>query len=251
MLLTCSSNFLSFLRLAGWREAWSSAAVQMTFRITIVLSLIFCSLLVSGQKASCACDSISSEAFQLDCNKRKLGNGALLFYQFNCDSIWLTLQNARGKTRVLYSIPTRLHDYHDRVGWVFYREYRDALLFRKDCVPPTGCDFFLVDKTTGHTRLELGEIIDCPGMEKLKGLLFFLDSSSDKKLKLVLYYPDSGKRIELPLKKADFNSENPNQQFGSIRLNGNILSVSYRPGESNPPLRTLRFDLRRYGGKKA
>src|SRR5690349_18547975 len=102
----------------------------MNFRIATFLLTLFLSLSGKGQNFSCKCDSASIEGFEIDCHTKKLKDGSLLFYQFNCDSIWLTLQNSAGQKHVLYAIATRLHTYHECIGYIFYREFRKFLLFR-------------------------------------------------------------------------------------------------------------------------
>lgn len=149
----------------------------MPLQFATSLLLMFVSLPSVGQKVSCSCDSVNVQDFQLDCKKISLSGGSSLQYQFNCDSIWLTLCSSSGKKHILYSIETRLHHYHDRVGYVFYKEFRKELLFRKDCVIPTGCNFFLVDKNSGRMIEEFGDLIDCPGLETLQGFLVYLDNS--------------------------------------------------------------------------
>jgi hypothetical protein len=223
----------------------------MNFRIGIFIIGTLLSVSVSAQKISCGCKSIDREAFGINCNKQRLRNGSLLLYQFNCDSIWLTLHNKAGRKLVLYSIPTELRDYHDRVGYVFVQEFQKTVLFRKSCVAPTGCDYLLIDKYDGRTKKEFGDLIDCPGTGKMKEYLVFLDYAPYPKLKLVLYNPDTGKRVELPLRKADFtsnDSENPNNQIESISLKGRILTLKYTPYDKGDGAKIVRFDLAKYGG---
>jgi hypothetical protein len=223
----------------------------MNFRIGIFIIGTLLSFSGSAQKISCGCKSIDPDEFGINCNKQRLRNGSLLLYQFNCDSIWLTLQNKAGRKHVLYSMPTGMRDYHDRVGYVFVQEFQKTVLFRKNCVAPTGCDYLLIDKYDGRTKKEFGNLIDCPGTEKMKEYLVFLDYAPYPKLKLVLYKPDTGKRLALPLRKSDFtvsDSENPNNQIESIKLKGHILTLKYTPYDEGSGSKIMRFDLVKYGG---
>jgi hypothetical protein len=220
----------------------------MTFRIAVLLLFSIISYSGSAQKLSCSCDSISLDLLQMDCGKKALRNNAFLYYQFNCDSIWLTLQNRNGKKIILYSFPTRLYEYHYRVGYVFLREFKNVILFGRDCVAPTGCSYVLINSYTGRIEKELGEPISCPGTETIKNIIFYLDYSSYKDMKLVLYYPDTKKKILLPLRKVDFTLEKPPIQFESIRIKNKILTVTYASTENYTNSQTMKFDLRKYGG---
>lgn len=79
-----------------------------------------------------------------------LRNGSMLYYQWNCDSTWLTLET--DKRIVLKSCSELDPIMCSRLGLHFIEEYPDYLLFYFDwisgcCTPP---DLVYIDKLTGQ-----------------------------------------------------------------------------------------------------
>jgi hypothetical protein len=71
-----------------------------------------------GQQKQCGCktDTLINQ-FTTECKTRLLGNGSKLYWQFNCDSIWLTLQNKNGKKIIIDTVPIEYYPYTYRLGF--------------------------------------------------------------------------------------------------------------------------------------
>ncbi|MFN8237394.1 MAG: hypothetical protein U0T77_04425 [Chitinophagales bacterium] len=85
----------------------------------------------------------------VDCDIRTLKNKAKLYYQFNCDSIWLTLEN-NGQKKIIFSTDTELYAYTYRLGYQLEKEYKNSLLFKFGCsasIPD--CSYILINKWNG------------------------------------------------------------------------------------------------------
>ncbi|RYD95970.1 MAG: hypothetical protein EOP50_07230 [Sphingobacteriales bacterium] len=217
----------------------------MFSRLFAIAFLAF-SLPATGQH-TCACASIPAEAFRPDCSVRRLSNGGALYYQYTCDSIWLTLENRTGRRMVLYSMPSSLHEAHERVGYQLAREFKTVLLFRNDWVSPTGWNYVVVDKSNGTIKKNGLNVVECAGAETLGAYLAEFAGSRT----LVLYNPDTGKRIRLPLRRSDLPAEDPQKAIVGLRLKNRILTVTIERAYGNVSSiqeKTLRFDLRKYGG---
>lgn len=95
---------------------------------------------------SCKTDTLINQ-FTVDCKTIFLNNGSKLFWQFNCDSIWLTLQNQHGKKIIIDTVPIEYYPYANRLGYHLMKEYQNTLLFRSGCPANGPCNFNLIDKT--------------------------------------------------------------------------------------------------------
>lgn len=87
---------------------------------------------------------------QIDCSTIHLKNNYLLYYQYNCDSIWLTLESTRKKKTVLFSMNTMHYAYTYRLGCQLQKERSRTLLFRCGCPANGPCTYRVIDKYTGR-----------------------------------------------------------------------------------------------------
>jgi hypothetical protein len=58
----------------------------------------------------------------VSCETRILKNKAKLYWQYNCDNIWLTLQTIKGKKIKLDEVPIELYGYTYRLGFHVVKE---------------------------------------------------------------------------------------------------------------------------------
>ena len=85
-----------------------------------------------------------------------LGNGAMLYYQWNCDSTWLTFK--KEEEVILKSYLDCDPFLCSSLGLTFIKEYPSYLLFIHNwssgcCTPP---DLVFIDKSTGHEKKRIG-----------------------------------------------------------------------------------------------
>lgn len=106
----------------------------------------------------CFCDSNQFLNESIDCTIDTLLTGDILYYQHNCDSIWLTLKIGE-KKMILFATETVLYGYHYRLDPHLINEFDDFILFRYGCPANGPCNYFAVDKRTGERTFEFGELI--------------------------------------------------------------------------------------------
>jgi hypothetical protein len=208
--------------------------------LTILLFVIFFNA-VEAQPRQCGCATDTLITDVVNCHTRKLKNGAELFYQFNCDSVWLTLKTANKRKHILYLMKGKtykeLFGYTFRLGYNFCHEFDKYLLFRNACPANGPCNFTLVNKTTGKIFKELGELIYDHKTNKFYDFILYLSDKS--KQKLVIYYPDKNKKYFISLDNFDSRGYAPEYDFDEVGVQNNILTLRY-------PYHFKKVNLSRY-----
>ncbi len=139
--------------------------------INWVISTGFFSFAISGdrkskldkQKIATQCSCVSNEAISelIDCKADTLSNGALVYWNYSCDSSWLIFENSRGEKQIIFSLDSQMIDLTGRIGHVYFYEYDRTFLFINKVI--SGCcepvDYYLYDKKNGSLIEYLGRAI--------------------------------------------------------------------------------------------
>ena len=161
----------------------------MTRALIAILIIIFSQNLLS-QKSNCGCDKIKIDSEnQYKCDTTILTNGALIYWQWNCDSSWLTFEN---KGKILLSSCNKSNVYScESTGLNFLKEYHNYILFQykwiSGCCTPPDLVFFNKDNGKEIKRItnELfiwGDIDDNYALyfsDKTYNDLIYLDHNTD------------------------------------------------------------------------
>lgn len=196
--------------------------------------LIFVFLLIrisAFAQYKCNCSVNPDIKERIDCKIKKFKDGGKLYYQFTCDSIWLTYENNKGKRFIIDSSDTTLYFYNYRIGFQLAREYKKSLLFRSGCPANGPCNFILIDKKTGKRLSEFGELIYDHSTEKFYDFIIYF--SNDKLNALTLDFIDANRQYEVPIKPKLFDSLIPEYSFDKISFNNEKLTLSYRYEKSD------------------
>lgn len=189
-----------------------------------------------GQKKQCHCDkdTLMNNA-TVSCETRMLKNKAQLYWQYNCDKIWLTLETNKGKNITIDEVPVEYYGYTYRLGFHFVKEFNNSILFRSGCAANGPCIYTLIDKTTGKKIDEFGQLIciDTDIKDEKKYPFEFLVYADSNYKRIIIYYPDTKKVLKVPF---DFQKNNvtaviPEYQFDRMEVSGNILTLHYTTSE--------------------
>ena len=208
-----------------------------------------------GQKKACFCekDSLMSEA--VNCDTIFLKNHSKLYWQLNCNRIWLTLENAK-KTKIVIDEPdVNLYQYTYRTGFHLIREYKNSVLFRTDCGASGPCSYILIDKTTGKRIQEYGQLIcidtdsqyDKKSYQYPFDFIVYLDDDVKGVQNLVVYYIDTKKTIWVPFKE-ELTAVIPQEQFDSMTVKNNVLTIFYETDDN--PKKSIKINLTKPNEKK-
>lgn len=196
------------------------------------------------QQKQCGCktDTLINQ-FTVDCKTILLNNGSKLFWQFNCDSIWLTLQNQLGKKIIIDTVPIEYYPYAYRLGYHLMKEYQNTLLFRSGCSADGPCNFNLIDKNNGEKLKQFGELIYDHSNEKFYDFIIYFSSKNI----LTLYFIDKDQKYNVQIDGANFNSIVPEYQFDKINLEDKILTLIYHYEIQNRRVqKQIIIDLKKY-----
>ena len=166
-----------------------------------------------------------------NCKTTILKNKSKLYWQYNCNKIWLTLENRKGKKIVLDDVPVGFFGYTYRLGFHLIKEFDNTILFRSGCPANGPCIYTLIDKSTGKKVDEFGQLIciDTDVREDKKYQFDFVVYFSENYDKIKIYYLNSKKKLTIPFDatKNNLTAVIPEHQFDKMNLEGNILTIYY------------------------
>lgn len=194
------------------------------------------------QSNNCFCenDSLIND-YTVSCDTTTFNNNTKLYWQFNCDRIWLTLENEIGQQTIIDTVPIGLYAYTYRLGFHLIKEFDKTILFRSGC-PATGpCVYTLIDKYTGRKVEEFDQLI-CIETEDDKYNFDFIVYLSDTTDHLVVYFVDREKTLKIPFTESLTSAAYPQQQFEKMTLKNNILELTYLTNENAK--KTLNINLK-------
>jgi len=179
-------------------------------------------------KKNCGCETdtlINDNTTK--CDTVVFKNKSKLYYQFNCDSIWLTLENTKKKKKILYVEKEYFHDFYYiqyRLKYHLAKEYKNLLLFRSGCPANGPCNYVLIDKETGKLSRELGELIYEHNPDVIYDFVIYF--SGDYR-NIIVDFIDSKRKIKVPVKKENFLAAIPEYQFNKIEYRNGIITLTY------------------------
>lgn len=222
---------------------------KLTFILTIFVGLhLACKSSdnkTSGQANPCFCDkdTLMNEA-TVSCDTTIFSNNAKLYWQYNCDRIWLTLENASGQKFEIDEVPVELYGYTYRLGFHLIKEFDKTILFRSGCPANGPCIYTLIDKSNGQKLKEFDQLIcidtDVKWENAHKYNFDFIVYFSDKADYLIIYYVDSNRTLKVPFKEK-LTGIIPQHQFDKMTLENNILTLFYESDRNTK--KTLKIDL--------
>lgn len=182
-----------------------------------------------GQKAQCFCDKNKyMNGATTSCDTIMFSNNSYLYWQYNCDSIWLTLENNKNQKYIIDNVDVDLYPYTYRIGFQLIKEYQNSLLFRHGCPANGPCMYSLIDKYSGNALKEFNQLIcidtDISNKNEHKYEFDFVVYLSDNKI--IVYYVDNNKTLEFPFNDK-LNEIIPEYQFSKMTLNNDILTLFY------------------------
>lgn len=223
----------------------NSSLMLKCLKTTTALFLIFGQL--SAQNKQCNCDKDTlMNTVTTSCNTTILSNKSKLYWQYNCDKIWLTLENIKGKRIVIDEVPVEYYSYTYRLGFHLIKEFEKAILFRSGCPANGPCIYILIDKSTGKKINEFGQLIciDTKAREDLPYQFDFIVYPDADQKNLVVEYINISKKLTIPfdLEKNNLTAAIPEYQFDKMKLHGNILTLYYTTNDYKKL--HLKIDLR-------
>lgn len=200
-----------------------------------------------AQNCSCDQDSLEETEVSISCDTTIFDNGALLYWNYDCDSAWLNFQYQNSIISI-FSLNAELKDYVGRLGYYYVVEYDSFFMAYYATI--SGCCapdiYFLHNKYTGQVSKAFNEAIFMSTERKLPYMVSFnllKDSAAKDYTNLLVRNFISGKEALLPI--AGHNIEK------AIRNNAVLydeeLFIDAVLGDQNI---TLSYYPKRPSGKK-
>ncbi|WHF52398.1 hypothetical protein QGN23_03740 [Chryseobacterium gotjawalense] len=206
--------------------------------------LTFFSLQVFSQV--CSCEKKSYLKNIISCNKTTLKNGAKIYWNYDCNSSWITFQNKNFKKKIFY-LEEDLQDYSGRLGFIEWTETKNYFLVKNKVI--SGCceplEIFLFNKDNGNKIKKLGTLISEKDIGQNSYFLILQDlntvllfkSSDDQTYKFNL--PKG--RLEKSLKSSgDIHAED---YFKDAKFRNNIFTVNYKYLDENNRWKTAQLKI--------
>lgn len=197
----------------------------------------------ANRKSSpCFCENDSLiNNYTVSCDTTTLSNNSKLYWRFDCDRIWLTLENKNGQKSVIDTVPINLYPYTYRLGFHLIKDFDKTILFRSGCPANGPCVYTLIDKTTGNKIKEFDQLI-CIDTEDAKYAFDFVVYLSDTIDSINVYFVDTEKSLKIPFTENLTSAAYPQQQqFKEMSLINNILELTYWTNDNKE--KTLKINI--------
>lgn len=195
--------------------------------------ILFFTFSVYGQQCSCSQKPELKDV--LSCEATLLQNGAKIYWEYDCNSSWITFQKGKEK-RKIFELEKEFIALSGKLGYRNWTEYKNSFLIENSLA--SGCcqpaEYILYDKNNGRKITELGTVIfisdtkDQPYTVTLKNNHQLLYTNLNNNRSYPVKIPEN--LIENTLK----NSEElyPENLFESIHVKNKMLFISLRYKES-------------------
>lgn len=218
----------------------------------IVFILVFCSY-SDGQKKHCFCAKVPEmNSATVSCETTKLKNNSKLYWQYDCNRIWLTLENAEGKKAIIDGVDVELFGDTYRLGYHLIKEYKNSLLFRGGCPANGSCIYTLIDKNNGKKIRQFNQLVNIDTdvlLENPHPYQFDFVVYLSRRNSLKIYYVDSKKMLSVPFSgyKNISNSIIPEHQFKDMKLKNNLLTLYYETDDNKNEVLKINLKNKKYG----
>ncbi|MFN0255088.1 hypothetical protein [Pedobacter ureilyticus] len=177
----------------------------------------------------------------VSCDTTRLSNQSTIYWQYNCDRIWLTLENKKKEKFVIDSVPPELYGYTYRLGYHLIKEFDSGLLFRSGCPANGPCIYTLINKYNGKVLDEFNQLICIEKSSNDSKYNFnFIVYFSANQSYLIINYLDKNKRLKIPFQEK-LTAAVPEQQFDKMILDQYILTLQYYSDNGTP--KALKINL--------
>jgi hypothetical protein len=168
----------------------------------------------------------------ISCDTTIFSNKSKIYWQFNCDKIWLTLENSKKQNFVIDELDKDVYSYTYRLGFDLVKEYSVSLLFRSGCPANGPCVYTLIDKTNGEKLKQFDQLIcidteidrENPHKYSFDFVVYFSDNGKN----LIIYNIETNKKQEILFPdKVNLTSIVPEYSFQGMVLKDDVLKISY------------------------
>ncbi len=226
-----------------------------------ILFLIF-STSAFAQSCGCEADSLEEGEVLMTCDTTMFDNGALLYWNYDCDSAWLNFQY-QSTTLSIFYLDGELKDLKGRLGYYYFVEYDSFFMGHYATI--SGCcapdNYFLHNKYTGEVSKAFSEAIYMSTERNFPYMVsfnLFKDSAAKDYTSLLVRNFITDKEAIVPLTGHDIEKAIRNKRplyaedlFWDYEHNEHSITLHYYPknteGKKNPKQKNIVIDLKALG----
>lgn len=194
-----------------------------------ILILSCCSTLISAQ--ICSCSEMPDLKDLISCETTAFQNGAKIYWQFDCNSSWITFDNGGLKKKIFELDKTEM-EFSGRLGYKSWTEFENSFLIENSLV--SGCcqpdEYILYDKSSGDKISDLGTLVF---IEKSGQKPFLLTLKGNDDLLFTGLNSNRSYVVKIPKDKIDKTMKNSNELyaqnlFQKVQMKNGLLSMELR-----------------------
>lgn len=198
-------------------------------KYTLILILCFFLSFIDAQK--CGCSKNLKLKNLISCKPAQFQNGAKVFWEYDCNTSWITFQN-RNIKRKIFELKKDFIELSGRLGYRNWTEYKKSFLIENSTV--SGCcqpgEYILYDKNNGRKIADLGSIIF---ISKYKNIPYTITLKTNSKLLYTNLNSSKSYPINIPKDKIEKTLKSahefyPENLFENIKIKNNILYIQLR-----------------------
>lgn len=231
-------------------------------KVSLVILAILISQYFLGQ--SCNCNENRTLTQIISCSPDILKNNSKIYWNFNCNSSWLTFENSKGIKKKLYSLDKDVIELTTRIGHIYFKEFKNTFLYTNKVI--SGCcdpeDYYLYDINTVDLIKYLGRAIFVSESEKVPFVVSITNSNYKSNSiadfnSLTIYNLDTRKEYKIHFEKKQIENGIKNNNymfteyiFDESEITNDILVLKYHidkyiKGEEIEEL-IFKIDLKKY-----
>jgi hypothetical protein len=160
------------------------------------------------------------------CKPLKLKTGEYLYYEYNCDSLWLTMESIHTKLTLFKKDRAYYQNSYEK-PYLLITEFSKYLLFAQYCNPH--CTHYLIDKATGKITEEFAMLIFDGNLHDGTNTNLMISFTNDSYNQLQIFDITSGKKNYISVKPMNNNLIYPEDAFISKlhHLKNDYLYLAY------------------------
>jgi hypothetical protein len=160
------------------------------------------------------------------CDTIVLSDAAKLYWSFNCDRIWLTLENRNRQRFVIDDFSIESMPLIHRIGSSFIKDFDETILIQHDCAATGPCSYSLIEKVTGNVVKKFPQLIGIDWENKTYNF-DFVASLSQESDEIEVYFPNEKKAFAIAISNLNRKSAYPEDAFIETTFFGDVLTFKY------------------------
>jgi hypothetical protein len=160
------------------------------------------------------------------CDTIVLSDAAKLYWRFNCDRIWLTLENRNRQQFVIDDFSVESIPLIHRIGSSLIKDFDEVILIQYDCAATGSCSYSLIEKVSGNVVKKFPQLIGIDWENRIYNF-DFVASLSQESDKIEVYFPNEKNTLAIAISNLNRKTAYPEDAFIETTFFGDVLTFKY------------------------